>query len=85
MRMGPAQNAILGIPWFLASQQPTEAQQNSSGTLCDVFCSSSSSLQERQPTDPEMTIAEITFSRSLGVSNPDRHQIVASIKQLARE
>jgi hypothetical protein len=85
MRIGPAQNAVLDLSWFLASQQPTDVQQNSSGILSDMFCSSSSDVQERQLADPEMTIAEITFSRALGISNPDQHQGVASIKQLVRE
>jgi hypothetical protein len=50
MRMGPAQNAVLDISWFWASQQPTKVQQNSSGTRSDAFCSSSD-VQERQPAD----------------------------------
>ena len=84
MRCRLAQIVILDAACFLAGR-PVHAQQSAATatpeTQAERFCPPSSTSNEEQPSRPEMSVAEVTFSGLLRLSIEDRDQIAASVKE----
>lgn len=88
MRRGLTKTAILVTAWLLASQETSSAQETAARPSPQVQsrkpCSSSSPSNVDQPSEPETSIVEVTFSGSLHMPISDQDEIAASIKQRTR-
>jgi hypothetical protein len=84
MRWGQAHICIVVTAWLYASQQSIHAQQTLANTLpeiqSDAPCPASGARHE-EPTGPEISVAEVSFSGSLQIPISDKEQIADSVKE----
>ena len=77
--------AILASTCFLAGKPSIHAQSTVSTAVPDTqnerSCPASSSSDDDEPSGPEISIAEVTFSGAVQMPSSDQEEIAASIKQ----
>jgi outer membrane protein assembly factor BamA len=85
MRWKLAHICIVATAWLWASQQFLYAQHAASNliseTQTDAVCQSSGAGEDEEPTGPEISITEVTFSGSVEMPPSDQQQIADSIKK----
>jgi outer membrane protein assembly factor BamA len=81
MRVRMAQVVVFAMACLLAGNIQIQAQTTAPAVEAEKSCAPSSTSYDKNPSDPEISVAGVTFSGFLRMPVSDQDEIVASIKE----
>lgn len=80
MRFRLAQVVVFAIAYLLAGNMRVQAQATAPDVEAEKSCPPSSASHGKQPSDPEISVAGVTFSGFLEMPVAEQNEVAASIK-----